>query len=234
MRLDQFISQTTGLARKRAKISIKQKHCSVNGNIIKDHSFKVNPEDLIHFDEQKLDWPEEHYYMLNKPAGYCCSHIDDGASSALNLLPATHKKLHFAGRLDNDTTGLVLLSSDGNWCHRVTSPKQKAHKRKYKQYLVHAAEALSDESMKQLCSGVLLNGETSNTLPAMLTKLDGNVYKLSICEGKYHQVKRMFAAVGNKVTGLHRISIGNIDLGSALNPGEYRTLTAAEVDCFNE
>jgi 16S rRNA pseudouridine516 synthase len=232
MRLDQFISQTTTLSRKQAKIAIKKQQVMVNGKACKEQNLKVSENDVISLNTKTLSFPKELYFMLHKPAGYCCSHEDDGYPSALKLLPETPKKLHFAGRLDADTTGLVLLSSDGKWCHRITSPKQKTLKAKA--YQVHVAELVDEQGLEQLRQGVQLKGEAKATLAAQSEKISDHCYQLTLQEGKYHQVKRMFAAIGNKVTALHRQSIGSISLDASLQPGEYRALTASEVNSFNE
>lgn len=169
------------------------------------------------------------YLMLNKPLGYVCSHQDNHHPSALRLLdhPQTDR-LHFAGRLDQDTTGLVLLTDDGHWSHRLTAPRNKAPK----VYQVTLAEPLPLTADPQLEQGILLNGETQPTHPAQLSRLDDQHVELCITEGRYHQVKRMFAAVGNRVTALHRSQIGAIVLDSALQPGQYRPLTADEIASF--
>ncbi|MGL5359962.1 MAG: pseudouridine synthase, partial [Shewanella sp.] len=129
------------------------------------------------------------------------------------------------GRLDADTTGLVLITSDGQWSHRITSPKKECVKR----YLVDLAEPVDSSVTALFAAGVQLRGEEGLTKPAILEILSPLRVRLSITEGKYHQVKRMFAAVGNHVVGLHRERIGQIELDAALALGEWRYLTAAEI-----
>lgn len=233
VRLDQFISQATYYSRKDVKLLIKQQRITVNGITAKNNGEKITTDDVISCDNNKIAPPSELFFMLYKPAGYCCSHIDDGGLSAIRLLPNTPKKLHFAGRLDNDTTGLVLLSSDGAWCHRVTSPKQKQEKRQQKYYQVELELPLSNANIQQLEQGILLNNETKTTLPANIQKLSETCYVIAISEGKYHQVKRMFASVGNHVKSLHRFKIADITLDTQLKMGEYRPLTLEEIQQFN-
>ena len=132
---------------------------------------------------------------------------------------------HVAGRLDIDTTGLVLITNDGDWSHRITSPKHN----KLKTYLVETQEPITEEALEQLRSGVQLHNEKDLTRPAKAEALATYSLRLSISEGKYHQVKRMLAAVGNKVVELHREQIGNIILDENLASGEYRELKEGEV-----
>ncbi|MCK5887318.1 MAG: pseudouridine synthase, partial [Alcanivorax sp.] len=141
-------------------------------------------------------------------------------------LPAELRQdLHPAGRLDRDTTGLVLLTSDGQWSHRLTSPNHHCDKR----YRVTCADPVSDADLQALRDGILLRGEDSPTLPARAERLTADQLLLTIREGRYHQVKRMLAARGNKVVALHREQIGEIALDAALAPGEFRSLSEEEV-----
>lgn len=232
MRIDQFISHSSLLSRRDVKQAIRNKKISINGALCNNPASKVSIDDIVIFNGETIAWPTEHYYMLNKPAGYCCSHEDDGYPSALKLLPPSPKKLHFAGRLDADTTGLVLISSDGAWCHRVTSPKQKTEKCKQKYYRVGLADNLDKNAIDSLESGIILRGENQPTLPAVITPIQEKLCNIAIIEGRYHQVKRMFAAVNNKVQSLHRFQIADIALDSDLACGDYRALTKNEIAQF--
>lgn len=138
--------------------------------------------------------------------------------------PVAHK-LHAAGRLDIDTTGLVLMTDDGQWSHRITSPRHHCEKT----YLVTLESPVSDDTAEQFTKGVQLHNEKDLTKPALLDVLTPTEVRLTISEGRYHQVKRMFAAVGNRVVGLHRERIGEIALDPELEPGEYRPLTEEEI-----
>lgn len=167
--------------------------------------------------------------MLYKPEGFVCSHEDGFNHTAFVLLDEVKMdELHFAGRLDVDTTGLVLITDDGKWSHRITSPKHKCDKT----YRVWLADPIGSDYAEKLAAGVQLRNEKELTLPAQMTivNADENEVLLTIHEGKYHQVKRMFAALGNKVEQLHRERIGAIELDENLEPGEYRYLTQEEID----
>ena len=138
--------------------------------------------------------------------------------------PVAHK-LHAAGRLDIDTTGLVLMTDDGQWSHRITSPRHHCEKT----YLVELENPLEEGVAEQFAKGVQLHNEKDLTKPAVLEVITPTEVRLTISEGRYHQVKRMFAAVGNHVVGLHRERIGDITLDASLEPGEYRPLTEDEI-----
>jgi len=146
--------------------------------------------------------------------------------SVLSLLdmPGANS-LTIAGRLDADTTGLVLITSDGQWNHRITSPKKECGKR----YRVQLVAPLAANAEQLLAEGLMLHNESKPTKPAQLERMSDTEVLLTISEGKYHQVKRMFAALGNRVTGLHREQIGAITLDSELAPGQWRNLTADEI-----
>src|SRR5690606_11265792 len=138
-----------------------------------------------------------------------CANSDSEHATVLDLLELPNKStLQIDGRLDLDTTGLVLLTDDGQWNHRITSPKSKCTKT----YLCHTAEPIPAATIAAFAAGVQLHGESKPTRPAQLELLGDSVARLKVCEGKYHQVKRMFAAVGNRIVRLHRESIGNIVL----------------------
>ncbi|MCR6555561.1 16S rRNA pseudouridine(516) synthase RsuA, partial [Aeromonas sp. CPF2-S1] len=167
--------------------------------------------------------------MLHKPEGYVCSNEDPDHATVFHLLdePAMGK-LHVVGRLDLDTTGLVLITDDGQWSHRITSPRHECAKT----YHVWLADPVSEEAISLFADGIYLRNENDKTRPAELEILDEREARLTIHEGKYHQVKRMFAAIGNKVVGLHRERIGDLALDDELAPGEYRELTEEEVALF--
>ncbi|MGB0893637.1 MAG: 16S rRNA pseudouridine(516) synthase RsuA [Parashewanella sp.] len=227
MRLDKFICETTELTRSMAKKALKSGDISCDGVIIKDPSFKVTPEMAICFDDYPLEFPCERYIMLNKPLDTICSNIDEHYPSVLSLLdlPKAHS-LSIAGRLDADTTGLVLITSDGQWAHKITSPKKDCGKR----YLVEVADPLRDDLVEQFQQGIELRNESEKTKPALLEIVDSHTARLTITEGKYHQVKRMFAAVGNKVVGLHREAIGKIELDEEIAPAQWRYLSENEIN----
>ncbi len=225
-RLDKFISNLAEIPRTHAKAAIKKKRVTVNGEVTRQLDKQVTEQDEIMLDGEVITYQGLRYIMLNKPEGYVCANSDDLHDTVLDLLDEPNmSELHIAGRLDIDTTGLVLISNDGQWTHQITSPK----KQKYKTYLAEIAQPLEDADIEALETGVQLNGERELTLPAKVEVIAPYQIRLHIVEGKYHQVKRMLAAVGNKVVTLHRESVAGIALDDDLAPGEYRFLTEQEV-----
>ncbi|MBM7343864.1 16S rRNA pseudouridine(516) synthase RsuA [Pantoea coffeiphila] len=227
MRLDKFLSQQLEVSRAIAARELRAKRVTVDGEVVRDGSFKLTPENTVEFDGNPLQQQlGPRYFMLNKPVGYVCSTDDPDHPTVLYFLAEpTAYKLHAAGRLDIDTTGLVLMTDDGQWSHRITSPRHHCEKT----YLVTLEHPLSDDTAQQFAEGVQLHNEKTLTKPAVLEALDEHHVRLTISEGRYHQVKRMFAAVGNRVVELHRERIGDISLDADLEPGEYRALTEEEV-----
>ncbi|MBV6816777.1 16S rRNA pseudouridine(516) synthase RsuA [Rahnella sp. PD12R] len=227
MRLDKFLSQQLGVSRALVLRELRNKRVTVDGEIVKTGSMKISPEQRVEFDGNVLDLiTGPRYFMLNKPQGYVCSTDDPDHPTVLYFLeePVAYK-LHAAGRLDIDTTGLVLMTDDGQWSHRVTSPRHHCEKT----YLVTLENPLADDTAAQFEAGVQLHNEDSLTKPAKLEQIEENLVRLTISEGRYHQVKRMFAAVGNRVVALHRERIGEIVMDEDLEPGQYRPLTEQEI-----
>ena len=229
MRLDQFIATSSELSRKQAKRAIAAGDVQVNGDVWKSSATTVPTNAEVMLQGEPVALPAERYLMLNKPAGFISATRDSDQPTALDLLPAElTRNLHIAGRLDADTTGLLLLTSDGQWSHRVTSPRVKCPKT----YQVALSAPLSQAAIAALEAGVVLRNDTKPTKPAQVTVLQVQLIELTISEGRYHQVKRMLAAVGNHVTALHRSRVGEVTLDSALAAGEYRYLTGAEIAGF--
>ena len=227
MRLDFFISNSTGLSRKDAKRAIGKGQVDVNQTLCRDPSTKVSESDAIMLNGEPVSLRGELYLMLNKPDGVVSATTDSEHPTALDLIPADLRRgLHIAGRLDRDTTGLLLLTTDGQWSHRVTSPRSGCEKT----YRVELAEAIEKDAIQALESGVILKDATSPTRPARVQVINDREITLTISEGRYHQVKRMLAAVGNHVERLHRLTIGAIELDHDLSPGDYRELTPAEIE----
>jgi 16S rRNA pseudouridine516 synthase len=226
MRLDKYIAQTTDLSRALVKLALRNKRVLLNGEQVKDASVQVSLTDTVELDSEVLRPVGPRYFMLHKPLGYISATTDNDHPTVLDLLDEPNKKiLHIAGRLDIDTTGLVLVTDDGQWNHRVTSPRHECEKT----YYVTLANALVIDAEQKLQAGLLLNSEKQLTKPATLERLCSNEVRLTISEGKYHQVKRMFAALDNRVVELHRERIGDIVLDASLAVGEYRPLTEAEI-----
>jgi 16S rRNA pseudouridine516 synthase len=240
MRLDKFICKSTELTRNEAKKLLKSGEVRVNGEVAKNPAMQVHENNNIEVDGQLLTARTSRYYMLHKVVDSICSNVDEVYPSVLHFIEVDKAfDLHIAGRLDADTTGLVLITDDGRWSHNVISPK-KSCKKIYRVWLRDAIEeSYAEELIEHFKQGIQLQGEASLTRPAVLELMvnankehDGvNEVLLTITEGKYHQVKRMFAAVGNRVVGLHREQIGAIKL-DGLAPGEWRALTKEEIALF--
>jgi 16S rRNA pseudouridine516 synthase len=191
MRLDKYVASVSELSRNDAKKAIRGGRVTVEGQKQRDPKYPVEISAAIILNGSALCSPGKRYIMLNKPEGYVSATKDKQHLTVMDLLEEENcAQLHIAGRLDLDTTGLVLITDDGQWSHRVTSP----------------------------------------TLPAHIEIIDEHTARLIISEGRYHQVKRMFGAMGNKVDCLHRERIGDIYLDSSLQPGEYRHLTPVEIE----
>ena len=243
MRLDKFICKSTELTRTEAKKMLKSGEVRVNGEVAKNAAMQVHENNSITIDGQELTARGSRYYILHKVVDSICSNVDEVYPSVLNFIEVDKAfDLHIAGRLDADTTGLVLITDDGRWSHNVISPKKQCQKT----YRVWLRSEIDDDKLADLITrfeqGLQLQGEDSLTRPAVLVRVaqenlvDEASYRsevlLTITEGKYHQVKRMFAAVGNRVVGLHREQIGEITLGD-LAPGEWRELTEDEISQFS-
>jgi len=227
MRLDKFISQQLEISRAIAHREIRGQRVTVNGEIVRDTAFKLLPDHEVVYDGNVLQMQTgPRYFMLNKPQGYVCSTDDPDHPTIIYFIEEPMSfKLHAAGRLDIDTTGLVLLTDDGQWSHRITSPRHHCEKT----YRVTLESPVGDDTAAQFTAGVQLHNEKSLTKPAQLEVITPTDVRLTLSEGRYHQVKRMFAAVGNRVLELHRERIGDIVLDADLEPGEYRALTEEEI-----
>ncbi|MDL0431030.1 pseudouridine synthase [Marinobacter sp. TBZ242] len=227
MRLDYFIANASALSRRDAKRAISAGLVQVDGQVCRKAGSPVAPESAITLDGQPLALPGDRYLMLHKPEGVISATTDSQQPTALDLLPADVRPgLHIAGRLDADTTGLLLLTTDGQWSHRITSPRVNCPKT----YRATLSEPISSGAIALLEKGVTLRNESRPTSPARVERLEDRLIDLTISEGRYHQVRRMLAAVGNHVEGLHRWRIGAVTLDPDLSPGQYRELTAAEVE----
>jgi len=228
MRLDKYLATHSDASRTLAKMAIKTGRVEINGTVIKDQGKKVKPDDVVSINGRELKESGEVYLVMNKKAGIICATQDEEQDTVLDFLDGyTHKELHIAGRLDKDTTGLVLITSDGKWSHRVTSPNYVCEKA----YLLETILPIEESYIEDFSNGILLRDETKPTRPAKLEILTPNSARLTLTEGKYHQVKRMFGAMGNRVTKLHRESVGGVKLDE-LQEGAFRALTESEIASF--
>lgn len=228
MRIDKFICKSTELTRTEAKKVLKSGDVRVNGEVIKNAATQVHENNTIDIDGQILTPRTSRYIMVHKPLNTICSNVDEVYPSILNYIEVDKVfDLHIAGRLDADTTGLVIVTDDGRWSHNIISPNKECSKT----YRVWLRNPINESAIDKFKIGVQLQGETGLTKPGSLEIIDDQEVLLTITEGKYHQVKRMFAAIGNKVIALHRESIGCVELAD-LALGEWRYLTENEVNYF--
>ncbi len=226
MRLDKYLSNFSGLSRKEARQIIKQGDVLVDGHMITDPTCNIADNAQVNWSGMTVAPAGPRYFMLHKPAGYVCANRDSQHPTVFELMDVDDvESLQVAGRLDIDTTGLVLITDDGQWNHRVTSPK--AHKAKI--YQVQLADPINTDAIELFANGILLRSEKKRTRPAQLAIISPHQVRLTLHEGKYHQVKRMFAALNNHVVQLHRERIADITLDEGLQPGQYRPLTSAEI-----
>lgn len=232
MRLDRFLSESTELTRSLAKKAMHRGEVSVDGEVIKNPATQVGETSRVTWNGQPLALVGLRYVMLHKPGGVECTARRTLYPRAIDLIELPMlERLQTVGRLDVDTTGLVLLTDDGQWSHRVTSPKRRCGK-VYRVTLADPLEgAVLDDAIARFAEGLLLDGEEKPTRPAELAMREPTVAELTLFEGKYHQVKRMFAAIGHHVVALHRESIGPLSLGE-LAEGEWRELSEEEVAAF--
>lgn len=222
-RLDQFLADAMDITRKEAKAMLRQGRVKIEPapGTVKPET-KINDSSTVTVDGQIVSEPEEHvYYLLNKPAGYVSATEDSRDHTVLELLPPQkRRKLFPVGRLDKDTTGLLLLTDDGALAHELLSPEKHVDKT----YEAAVRGIMTDEDIKAFAEGIDI-GEEKPTLPAKLEILssceEGCRIRLTIQEGKFHQVKRMVSAVGKEVISLKRISMGKLKLPEGLAEGQY-------------
>lgn len=226
MRLDKYISNATDLSRSEVKRMIKAGVVEIEYQIVTNPATKVISDQEVSLDGSIINAYKHRYFMLNKPAGIVSVTKDANHPTAISLIyEHRSEELQIAGRLDVDTTGLLLVTDDGKWNHRLTSPRSKCSK----MYAVTLANPIVSDYSDRLANGVLLEGEKHRCLPATMEQIDSHCLTLAIGEGKYHQVKRMFVALGNHVVKLHRFQVGDIVLDDDLAEGDYRALSDAEV-----
>ena len=231
MRLDRFLSQATGMSRKEVTRLLKRETITVDGVAQKRGAFQVPEGATVFWDDTRLELPGPTYLMFNKPAGCVCANDDPmhrTVFSYLDLDRPNFDKLHTVGRLDLETSGLLLITDDGQWSHRITSPRRQC----LKVYRAWLADPVTETDVSAFAEGLQLRNETALTAPAKLEIIAEREALVHIHEGRYHQVRRMFAAVGNKVEQLHREQVGTLKLDADLAPGEYRSLTTEEVASF--
>lgn len=229
MRLDKYLCKSTDLSKPEATGRIHNGEVSVNGEVVLNESIQVHESNTILLNGDVLTLRAFRYILMHKPAGTICSNIDEVYPSLFNHLEVDKaSELHIAGRLDADTTGLVLITDDGRWSFNITLPTKSCKK----VYRVTLSRDIKDDVADKFKVGVQLQGEKNPTRPAELEVISPKEVLLTITEGKFHQVKRMFAAVGNRVVGLHREQIGDVSLD--VEEGLWRYLTEDEVSSFSQ
>lgn len=233
IRLDKWLSEMTDGSRSEVKKWIKQGRVSIDGAVIRVPEIKVNPKrECVYLDNEAVLYQKFVYYMLNKPAGVVSATTDKEHQTVVDLLyPVARKDIFPVGRLDIDTEGLLLLTNDGALAHNLLSPRKHVEKT----YLVHIDGTLTAEDKQCLEEGMDI-GDEKLTLPAVVESAEdfglpaGEGICITIREGRYHQIKRMFGKLGKTVVYLKRLRMGKLWLDESLEPGQYRELTAEELE----
>lgn len=231
MRLDKFFTTTATLTRSHAQKEIRSGHISVNGITIKNPDFHIDPEnDEVVYDGNKITYSKFIYIIMNKPRNVVSATTDVREKTVLDLLPDGMRNLGLfpCGRLDKDTTGLVILTNDGVAAHNALSPKR--HVKKLYRFTV--ADPYSDEDILSIEQGITLK-DGYTTKPCKIKRIDTCNGYIMLTEGKYHEIKRLFGARGNKIISLSRESFGNVNIGN-LSDGEWRFMSEEEISTFTQ
>ena len=227
MRLDKYICKSTDLSRLEASDALQSRQVKVDNKVFSNSALQIHKNNAVTLDDTLLTLRSFRYILVHKPANTLCSNVDEIYPSILNYIDVDKKsELHVVGRLDADTTGLVLITDDGSWTYKIITPNAQCEK----VYRVTLRNDITEGAILQLEKGLMLQGIDEPTLPAKVTVLSPNEVLLTITQGKFHQVKRMFRAVGNRVRGLHREKIGQVSLDVEL--GQWRYLTNDEINSF--
>lgn len=227
MRLDKFLTETGTLSRSESKKAAKSGRICVNGVPARDTSVHISPEtDVVTLDGMPIKYSRYTYIMMNKPDGLVSATEDEREETVLSLLPENLQKIGLfpCGRLDKNTLGLLLLTNNGELAHYMLSPSRHVEKT----YKFECASPLSEADVSLLCRGVDI-GEKTSTREAKVTLSFPNRGEITVTEGKFHQIKRMFLAIDNKITYLERIAFAGIPLDASLSRGEWRFLTEEEI-----
>ncbi len=230
VRLDKYLADMGIGTRSEVKSYIRKGRVKVNGIVVKEPDIKLDTvKSEVYFDKEQITYESMEYYMLNKPAGVVSATVDNHCKTVVELIKSSkNKDLFPVGRLDKDTEGLLLITNDGDLAHRLLSPKKHVPK----VYYAQIKGLVTKEDIVKFKAGIKLE-EDFITLPAQLEILEAgevSVIKVTIYEGKFHQVKRMFEAVSKEVLYLKRLSMGEMQLDESLAPGEYRKLTENELN----
>ncbi|MBT1443598.1 pseudouridine synthase [Shewanella sp. JM162201] len=224
-RLDVFLAKTLNVPKKSARELIKAGRVTVDGDLAKEASAQIGPFSQIYLDETALRADTPRYLMVHKPVGLVSATIDQEHATVLDLIPeALRLGLHIVGRLDLNTSGLVLLSNDSRWSESMMQPGAHVPKA----YRVTLEKPLTPEYIYAFAQGFYFETEDITTLPAKLVIIGEHEAEVELYEGKYHQIKRMFGRFQNRVTALHRFRIGALPLDPELAPGQWRLLSDDE------
>ena len=229
MRLDKMLTSMGIGTRSEIRRACRDNRIEVNETIIRDPSIQIDPEqDVVRVDDEVIPFTRYVYFMLNKPAGTISS-TSDSRTTVLDLIDSGVRGLYPVGRLDLDTEGLLLITNDGPLGHQLLSPKHHVEK----EYVVQLRDPLEESRLEPIRRGIRLNKEET-CLPAEVTITGERECHIILKEGKFHEIKRMFQAIGNEVVYLKRIRMKHLLLDESLKPGEYRSLTEAEVADLKE
>ncbi len=222
MKLSRFLYHHTSHGKNDVRRILAAGRVTVDGKVERDSQSDIGDFTQVTLDDLVLRDTSAVYLMLNKPAGYLSATVDDEHRTVMELID-TPETLHIAGRLDRASTGLLILTNDGKWSRRLTEPKEGVPK----VYEVTTAEPITAETVMRFQQGIYFAYEDLTTQPAELQILSAQCAQITIYEGRYHQVKRMFHAVGNRITSLHRLSMGAIQLDESLTAGQSPEFNAA-------
>lgn len=232
MRIDKFLANKAIGSRKEVHKLLGSGVVTVNGTVVRDKAFSVNPDtDEIAVNGEIIGGRQQYYVKLHKPAGYICAVEDASAPTVMEILPPEFltMKVHPVGRLDKDTEGLLLLTNDGVWGHKIINGRKKVQK------VYHATYegTLTEEGLQRIREGIVL-GDGTQCKPVTIESVGPQTVALTIEEGKYHQVKRMIGAAGGTVTYLKRLSIGPLTLDGVAEPGQFAFLSDEEMEAIGE
>lgn len=237
IRLDKYLCDMQEGTRSTVKELIRKKHVSVNGSVVVRPEFKLDTEnDIVCVDNRQIGYADYEYYMLNKPKGVVSATSDSKDKTVIDIICDRKRgDLFPVGRLDKDTEGLLIITNDGEMAHYLLSPKHHVDKT----YTATVKGHIPVSCVSQFAKGLVVDSEFT-AMPALLeiiaydTKTDTTNINITIKEGKYHQIKRMFTAIGSEVIYLKRLSMGGLKLDNTLKAGEYRALTKEEIHILKE
>ncbi|MBO5358548.1 MAG: pseudouridine synthase [Clostridia bacterium] len=225
-RFDKIISTQFNVSRRDARIAIRRGKATLNGKVLRDFGALVDVNSEITFNGQALNYKQYIYILMNKPKGVLSASSDKKKQTVVDLVPENLRRngLFPVGRLDKDTTGFLIITDDGDFAHKAISPKYEV----YKSYIVTLDGKLTDDMVKAFADGIVLADGTP-CRKAELSILSENIARVKICEGKYHQIKRMFGVVGLGVDQLKREAVGGLTLPEDLEEGACKELSLEEI-----